>query len=350
MSIAKWRSTRRKHRSVHRSDRRSEPARSGRTPDAPSPLGQWTNGSNLKTKAATGLLIGALVLSPAGIVVGLAAASSGSPSATATTTVDTRGEQAAVEEFAARFVTTWLAANADNADELLAGLVEIPDSAEFPTVGLNATDPTVADVTQLDVGVWSVTIAVTTSPLSAPEQEVRRFYQVPAVYDAGRLAALALPAPIAAPTTADTPELGYASDLGSGHPAWRTVAGFMTALLVGKGDITRYLTPGTRVSPVAPTPFAALRINQIAVNVDVGIEPAHVPSDGQQLAVLVTASGLAAAADNTGLSVQYALVLTGRDGRWEVTEVEASPQIQGGVGGVSGGSSDDGSPAEEEQQ
>jgi Conjugative transposon protein TcpC len=347
MSRPRWRSTRSKHRSTHS---RSGSARSNPPAESTSPLGQWTNGSNLKTKAATGALVGALVLSPAGLVVGLAAASSGSPSTTETETVDTRGEQAAVEEFAARFVTTWLAANADNADELLAGLVEIPDSAEFPAVGLHTADPTVADVTQLDAGVWSVTIAVTTAPANAPEQGVRRFFQVPVVYDAGRLVAVALPAPIAAPTMADTPELGYASDLGSGHPAWRTVAGFMTALLAGKGDITRYLTPGTHVAPVAPTPYAALRINQIAVNVDVGIEPDHVPSDGQQLAVLVTASGLATATDSAGLSVQYALVLTGRDGRWEVTEVEASPQIQGEVGEVSGGSSDDGSPAEEEQQ
>lgn len=360
MSILRWRSRRSKYRSVHRAEaartgragRAGRSSRKGRTAPAEeqSSLGQWTNGSNLKTKAATGLLVGALVLSPAGLVVGLAAASSGTPSAVESATVDTRGEQAAVEEFSARFVTTWLTANADNAEDLLAGLVEIPDSAEFPAAGQHATDPTVADVTQLDAGVWSVTVAVTTAPLATPEQGVRRFYQVPVVYDAGRLVALALPAPTAAPAMAETPDLEYLSDLSGGHPAWRTVAGFMSALLAGKGDITRYLTPGTHVAPVVPVPFGALRINQIATEVEVGVEPARVPSDGQRLAVLVTASGLASATVGSGLSVQYALLLTGRDGRWEVTEVEASPQIQGGVGDVSGESSSDGSPAEEEQQ
>jgi hypothetical protein len=321
-----------------------------RSPGSPeSSLGQWTNGSSLKTKAATVLLVGALVVSPAGLVVGLAAASSGSAPVTEPRSTDTRGEQAAVEEFAARFVTTWLVANADNAEDLLDGLVEIPDSAEFPLTGLQASDPTVAGVAQFEGGIWSVTIAVTTSDPTTSEPGVRRFFRVPVVYDAGRLAALALPAPTAAPTMADPPELGYPGDLSTGHPAWQTVAGFMTALLAGKGDITRYLTPGTHVAPVVPVPFGAIRINQIAVAVDVGEEPAHVPSDGQRLPMLVTVSGLASTTASSGLTAQYALVLTGRDGRWEVTEVESSPHVEGGVGDVSGEPSADGSPAEEEQ-
>ncbi|HYJ68010.1 MAG TPA: conjugal transfer protein [Nocardioidaceae bacterium] len=325
----------------HRSKKSAEVAESS--------LGHWTNGSSLKTKAATVLLVGALVLSPAGLVVGLAAASSGSAPVTETQTADTRGEQAAVEEFAARFVTTWLVANADNAEDLLVGLVEIPDSAEFPSTGLQASDPTVAGVEQLEGGIWSVTIAVTTVDPAASAPGVRRFFRVPVVYDTGRLVALALPAPTAAPTMAETPDLGYPSDLSTGHPAWRTVGGFMTALLAGKGDITRYLTPGTRVAPVVPVPFGAIRINQIAASVDVGEEPAHVPADGQQLPVLVTVSGLTSATASSGLTVQYALVLTGRDGRWEVTEVEASPHVEVGVGDVSGEPSADGSPAEEEE-
>ncbi len=330
--------------------RQSHKHRSKRSGGAPEPsLGQWTNGSSLKTKAATVLLVGALVLSPAGLAVGLAAASSGSAPVTQSQAVDTRGEQAAVEEFATRFVATWLVANADNAEDLLAGLVELPDSAEFPTTGLRASDPTVAGVEQLEGGIWSVTIAVTTSDPTSAEPGVRRFFRVPVVYDAGRLAAMTLPAPTAAPTMAEPPDLGYPSDLSTGHPAWQTVAGFMTALLAGKGDITRYLTPGTRIAPVEPVPFGAIRISQIAVAVDVGVEPAHVPADGQRLPVLVTVSGLASTTASSGLTAQYALVLTGRDGRWEVTDVEASPHVEGGVGDVSGEPSVDGSPAEEEQ-
>jgi hypothetical protein len=148
---------------------------------------------------------------------------------------------------------------------------------------------------------------------------------------------------------AQAPELDYGGDLTSGDPAWGTVEGFLTALLVGKGDINRYLTPGTHVSPVWPVPYAAVRIDRIATALDLGVEPARAPSDGEELGVLVTATGLATTTTADGLSMQYALVLTGRDGRWEVTEVEASPHVENGLGDGSGGLSDGSSPAEEEQ-
>jgi conjugative transposon protein TcpC len=328
--------------------RRRPPARHPTESEFHSPIGQWTNGSNLKTKAATVGLVGALALSPAGVVVGLAAASGGSAPTADRTAVDRRGEQAAVEEFAARFVTTWLSADADNAEQRLSGLIEIPDGAEFPTEGQQATDPTVAEVDRLDAGRWSVTIAVTATPRGS-DRGVRRFYAVPVVYDAGQLVGLALPSPVAAPTMAETPSLSYPGDLASTHPAWRTVAGFMGALLAGSGDITRYLTPGTHVAPVLPVPFAEVRISQIATQAEVGVDPARTPADGTRLAVLVTAAGSPTPADAAGLTVQYALVLTGRDGRWEVSEVEASPRLEVAPGDVTGGLSDDGSPVEEEQ-
>ncbi|HKE68627.1 MAG TPA: conjugal transfer protein [Nocardioidaceae bacterium] len=340
--------TRRSRRPKLPRPRRRQSARHATEDEFESPVGQWTNGSNLKTKAASAGLILALVLSPAGVVVGLAAASSGSAPTSETTVADTRGEQAAAQEFAARFVTTWLTSNADNADQRLSGMVEIPDGAEFPTVAPRATDATVADIEQLSGGVWSVTVAATVTPVGS-DQGVLRFFAVPVVDHAGQLAAIALPAPIAAPTMAQTPSLNYPSDLSSTHPAWRTVAGFMGALLAGGDDITRYLTPGTHVASVVPVPFAQVRINQIATQAEAGAEPARTPADGQQLAVLVTAVGLSTTTDASGITVQYALVLTGRDGRWEVTEVEASPHLEDGSGDVTGGSSSDGSPVEEEQ-
>lgn len=340
--------TRRSRRTKLSRPRRRQSARHATEDEFESPVGQWTNGSDLKTKAATAGLILALVLSPAGVVVGLAAASSGSAPTSDTTVADTRGEQAAVEEFAARFVTTWLSANADNADKLLTGMIDIPDGAEFPTVAPRATDPTVANVEQLDGGVWSVTVAVTVTAAGS-DQGVLRFFAAPIEYAPGQLAAIALPSPVAAPTMAEAPSLSYQSDLSSNHPAWRTVSGFMGALLAGGDDITRYLTPGTHVAPVVPVPFAQVRINQIATQAEAGVEPPRTPADGQHLAVLVTAVGLSTTTDASGITVQYALVLTGRDGRWEVTEVEASPHLEDGSGGVTGGSSSDGSPVEEEQ-
>ena len=326
-----------KHRSAAARD--DEPA---------SPLAQWTNGSSLKTKAATAVLVGALVLSPAGLVVGLAAASSGSPPTAPAEVADTRGEQAAVEEFATRFVTTWLSVTNDTAEDELAGLVEIPDAAQFPAEGMRASDPAIADVRQAGTGIWSVTVAVTAIPAGA-DQGVRRFFQVPIVYDDGRLAALALPAPVAAPTMADLPSLEYPSDLSPSDPAWQTVSGFMSALLAGKGDITRYLTPGTHVSPVSPAPYGAIRIDHLAAAVDLGVEPAREPADGEELAVLVTVTGLESRTSADGLSMQYALVLTGRDGRWEVTEVETSPHVDVEMGAGSGELPEGSPPAEEEQ-
>ncbi|MFZ3562881.1 conjugal transfer protein [Streptomyces sp. BH097] len=194
---------------------------------------------------------------------------------------------------------------------------------------------------------WSVTVAArvlepaakktadsngATSGASAGVRQ--RFFQVPVEADreGGPLTALALPAEIAAPT-GKTPkaELAYGAALPAqaSDPAVDTLSAFFASYLSGTGELGRYLSPGTRLAPVRPAPYRSATVTQISA------ETAFQDSDGdgrigapagrERLRLVVDVK--AARPDGVARPLSYALTLAGRDGRWEVAALDATPQI-----------------------
>ena len=292
--------------------------------------GQWTGGSKWATRGATGLLWAALACGPVGLMLGGVAFLSTPSSASAQTqqVLDTTGEQTAAEQFAEDFVVTWLTTPRGE-ETTLAPFVDVSGIA-LPKVPWTVSNPAPAALVQTGAGRWAVTVAatVTTPPVEGqdPAQTsgpVRRFFTVPVRYDAGALIAEALPAPVAAPATAEPGRLGYRYSLSAQHPASTATAEFLAALLTGAGDVTRYVTPGTQIQAVTPPPYAEVLIR----NLDVDTDPADLPkapSNGDELHELVTAE--ARSSTGQAISVQYALTLTAREGRWEVRAVEPAPR------------------------
>ena len=183
---------------------------------------------------------------------------------------------------------------------------------------------------QTGTGRWAVTVAATVTTPAAQGQDpaqvpapVRRYFTVPLRYDAGALIAEALPAPVAAPATAEPGRLGYRYSLSAQHPASTATAEFLAALLTGAGDVTRYVTPGTQIQAVTPPPYAEVLIRDLDVDTDPADLP-MTPSNGDELHELVTAE--ARSSTGQAISVQYALTLTAREGRWEVRAVEPAPR------------------------
>ncbi|SHN89008.1 Conjugative transposon protein TcpC, partial [Geodermatophilus obscurus] len=290
--------------------------------------GRWTGGSKVATKAATGLLWTLLICGPLGLVAGAAAFLAAPPpaAAQAPAEADTMSEQAAVGEFAQRFVATWLTTPRGE-ESTLAGFVDT-SGVQLPQVPWSVADPATAAIAHVATGRWTVTVAVTvTEPPPAagagpaPSQTpppVRRFFSVPVAYDQGALLAQTLPAPVAAPAPAAPVPLAYGYTAPGQHPASTAAAEFLVALLTGTGDVDRYVTPGTRVQAITPAPYAQVRLQRVQVDADPADLP-DVPGNGDQLHALVTAEATSAAGQ--ALSVQYALTLTARGGRWEVQSV-----------------------------
>lgn len=287
---------------------------------------QWTGGSRLATRAATIVLWSALVAGPIALalVVLLVMSLTGPSNPVAAPTTDRAGERAAVAEFAQRFVVVWLQ-TPQGQEKQLAEFVKVPSLvlAEAPST---AVQPATADVKQVGDGLWSITVGVTVTPPAAagasPPTPTRRFFRVPVRYDAGALIAAALPSPVAAPPVAVAPELAYRYSARLTDPLATSVAGFLTALLTGVGDVTRYVSPGTAIAAVTPAPYTTVELADVMIDLDLPVN-APAPSAGDQRRVLVTASATAGPKQQIG--VQYALTLVARAGRWEVKTVDPAP-------------------------
>lgn len=191
---------------------------------------------------------------------------------------------------------------------------------------------------------WSVTVAArvlepaassASSGAGGGQPVLRmRFFQVPVEADreGGPLAALALPAEVAAPT-GSTPkaELAYGTPLPAqaSDPAVDTLSQFFAAYLSNSGELGRYLSPGTLLSPVRPAPYRSAAVTQVAVETAFrdgeGDGRIGAPAGRERLRLVVDVK--ATRPDGVGRPLSYALTLAGRDGRWEVAAVDATPKV-----------------------
>jgi hypothetical protein len=100
------------------------------------------------------------------------------------------------------------------------------------------------------------------------------------------------------------------------------VGQFLNAYIAGSGDVTRYLTPGVVLTTLTPAPYTSVDLSEIRAE---GSDqpPAVVPVDGTQIRVL--ALGTAVVTDQQTSNVAYALTLTARAGRWEISALDLVP-------------------------
>lgn len=277
--------------------------------------------STLATKAATVLLWSTLLLGPLGAGLGLWLVFFQPPpqqAVAAVTQTDDADERSAATEFAERVVVSWLSATRATPDELGALVASPP--AQLSEQGFTVEDVSTAGVVSQGEGVWSVTVAATVT--DERDERHRRYLQVPVMVAGESVAALTLPAVVSAPVVAQPPATTYRSQVPSSSALNQTVAGFLQAYVAGSGDLARYLTPGVEIDPVTPAPFSGVEVAEMRSTAAVD-DGSAVPADGEQAQVLVVASGTVV--DDQTLTTTYALSLTARAGRWEVTSLDAAP-------------------------
>lgn len=298
--------------------RRAKPA-GERTP-------QWSGPTAAGTKALTAALWCLLAVGPIALVLVLLTASAQPATVPEPTGVDdVAGERAAVTGFAEDFVVTWLSTPRGEGASLEQFVVDA-SSATLPEQPWQVSEATTAAVEQVEEHLWSATVAVTVlGPQSSSEEDEaasepapeRRYFQVGVFYDGGALRAQTLPAPIAAPEVADPAPLDYRHRVPTTDPVAAAAGEFLAALLTGASDVSRYVSPGADIAAVTPPPYAAVTLDDVALDREL---PAGEPADGEKRRLLVTAT--VTTPQEQALTVQYALTTAARDGRWEISSLD----------------------------
>lgn len=212
--------------------------------------------------------------------------------------------------FGARAVAAYLAPGDDTDGEgAFAGFLG-DDPAGTDRVAADAPPVAVVAVDRAGEHYWAVTVA-------AGETGREQFWRVGiASGENGRLVATGPPTPVAAPPVAERPELAVTSweTPPADDPVVETVTGWIAAYACGQGDVSRWLAPGVRVDAVTPPLCSEARLDRW------GTQP-----DGDDRLVVMTEAALDPGASEQ--RVTFALALSERDGRWEVTELLAAPPL-----------------------
>lgn len=262
------------------------------------------------------LMVLCLIAGPAGLALAYLSASAPAPAASSAPdpSVDVERQQAA--EFATQVVVSWLGATREDTDSLIQ-LVPAASSLRPGDEPVAVTDARVATVTAAD-DAWTVTVAATVAG-------ARRYFQVPvAVDEAGAPSALTLPSPVQAPPIDGAAGPDYSTTVPTNSPLRESVAAFFAAYLVADGDVSRYTSPGTDITAVEPAWVLSAEVTNLQAPKSVqGLDLDAEPADGQEVRVL--ASLALTVSETQELNSQYALTLTSRGGRWEISSVDEAP-------------------------
>lgn len=220
-------------------------------------------------------------------------------------------------------VTTWIEAEGDGAEAQLDALFAVNPPSSAGDAGRRRVNGDAIAIGTREVSdeYWAVTVVAPVDELvqGAWEPVGNWYVEVGIARTGDGLVAVSEPAIVPAPGEPnDAPE---PAGEGLGVPAEEdeematTVEGFLSALLAGDGDVSRYLAPDTVILPVTPAPFRDVTLGRWAVT-DTGDDT-----------VRVRLSAQATSPAGGPRTVSYELGLAERAGRWEVTSLSGAPTI-----------------------
>lgn len=288
---------------------------------------RWTGGSVWAFRGATVCLWGLLLVWPVAIalvVPGPDVASNAAP--TQVSSVRDINEQSA-GAVAFGFVAAWLSATKDASTELqryvsTAGM-HLPDKGwvfrNLMIVSVGEATSTEFIPVQIAADVEETSIQAD-APVTSWQQ---RYFAVTVQVVDGAIGVVGMPSPTTGPAVpVKQPDLDYRSNVSSNSPVAATASSFLSAYLTGNGEVSRYVTPEVEISAIKPAPYSAVKVNDVSANA----APVEKPSDGEVLNLLVKAE-LVSVTGQT-ISASYALTMTARADRWEVTSIDPTPAVK----------------------
>jgi hypothetical protein len=231
---------------------------------------------------------------------------------------------ALVGSYAQGCITRWLTATQAHA-QTLADCWTLRDPIRLPTTPAVVVDSAAVSAVTLvtDTGTaqqWSAVVSVSERPYQSATPATT-FYRLPVVYSSYGVRASALPARITGPGPGADAPLGYPVTLAAANPAFRTVAGFLTAYLTDAGGLDRYVTADSGLLPAADYRSATLT-KLLAQH---SVPDQNVPPDGTQVHALATVD--AVTTQFAPRREDYPITLTVVSGRWTVAAVDFAPLL-----------------------
>lgn len=284
----------------------------------------WTRGSEIGSKLIGAMMAFGIIAGYLGLGIGWLALNRPVEAVAQTTTENETISQSVAGGYATGFVSAWLNASREDPGEL-AGFIDLTGQGSF-------LSPEPWDYRDLDVvTVTPVTDQITNVLVSANVKETttdddkesttwpRRYWQVAIATGAdGGVSAAGFPAPVNAPAAASV-SMSYPGTVGRTGDVGKAVTDFLTAYLTGEGEITRFIAPETQITPIRPTPFTRIDIIDISSNEDV----TESTNEGDEVRILATIG--AQRQDDRLVPASYALTMTLRSGRWEISRIDPAP-------------------------
>ncbi|MFE6164055.1 conjugal transfer protein [Streptomyces sp. NPDC056486] len=239
--------------------------------------------------------------------------------------------------FAELFLDLWLRSGSDEQSAAAQQLRTMAPSIQPPSWGKSApVAERLATVRRVHQGgaAWSVTVAVRfkARQTGAAEEAAVRYFALPLVVkDTGKgpgtaqgFVVPAAPMEVAAPKALDEPDSPYGTQLRDESALAVTAGEFLGAYLGAEEGADRYLAPGVTLPALGGSPFEAVQVDEVRAQESTDGEAG---ADGAPVRVLVQAT----ARDTSGgeWPLSYALNLTARDGRWEVTALQSGLEDTG---------------------
>jgi hypothetical protein len=233
-------------------------------------------------------------------------------------------DTAGAEGFAELFVAAYLGGG-ENSTEGLSASVDSISLEGVESGSWSATKTTSLGASVVAQGYYAVTVAVevvAAGEVDADGQPVwvsvsTRFYSVGVAETTTGWAITGLPTLMPAPARATAPDrlIDRRDGLDATPGLEEMLSRFLAAYLAADGELTRYTSPSSPIVPVQPAPFTGVEI------LDAGM--AEVSDDQTEVDVVVRAT------DSAGRTqiLEYALVVSQRDGRWEVSQILPAPSL-----------------------
>jgi hypothetical protein len=284
----------------------------------------WTGGNTWATRGATVGLWTVLLGWP--VIAGLVIPEPGSASTAAplpVSTVRDVSEQTAGAQ-ASAYVAAWLSASKTDSAALQRYMstsgMRLPDQgwAFRDLAVVSVGEATTAGLVPVQVAASVEETSIDTDvPVTSWQQ---RYFQVTVQVDGDAVGVVGMPTPVAGPAAPeDAARFGYGASVPSSSAAAATVSSFLAAYLTGNGELSRYTTPGVEFRPITPAPFSAVTVDDVTADT----APAEEPEDGDVLHLVVETTLVAATGQS--LAADYALTMTARADRWEVTSLDSTP-------------------------
>lgn len=295
-----------------------------------------TGTARVLTRLTTGLLLVCVASGPAAIAwrVLSPAQQQVSASTSSADTLRVLSRRSVASETAAAWVSTWLTSSQTSAAVVKATYPHLAPAVQLPKSASTVSDVRVVDAIAPAPGVWSVTVSARVTP--AGGAAATRYYQVPVSVEGelGSVAAhpMAQPAAVAGPVASPARESSaYVVAVSADSTVGTAVSAGLDAMLTGRGELSRYTTPGSALRPLE-VPFSSIALVEIrADRRTAGVIDTAAPPDADTLHVTATvlvADGKTRVED--GQSVTYPLTLTARGGRWEITAIDRALRVNTG--------------------